>query len=45
MQRLPWTAEIIMKTKPILCAWLLIPERLDSAAAEKNGDFSAAAED
>jgi hypothetical protein len=23
MQRLPWTAEIIMKTKPILCAWLL----------------------
>jgi len=22
MQRLPWTAEIIMKTKPIVCAWL-----------------------
>jgi hypothetical protein len=23
MQRLPWTAEIIMKTRPIPCAWLL----------------------
>jgi hypothetical protein len=27
MQRLSWTAEIIMKTKPILCAWLLKLER------------------